>query len=210
MKGQFFIVATVIMIITLMSLVRYFYSFSGIDLPSIRELSEVEYAPYIKDNFDYVINSFNGDCNKLRADLDYTRKFLESSMIKRGMNLSISYIFDCPPPDIMFDFRIMSSDVLIETNLFQSGTCGDGTCTPADLNCPQDAPSCPEPAVCYLRTCYGGCNAANGPTGDTIASGQRDNDGSNLCNNVQGCSSPPCECDGFGNCVDSSTPPPPP
>jgi hypothetical protein len=135
MKGQFFIVATVIMVITLMALVRYFYGFSGINLQGIKEKSELNYIPFIKDSMNEVINSFNGDCDKLRTDLEYTKNFLESSMIKRGMSLDIIYVFNCPPPDISFVFQIKSSSILIETGLYQSDTFHGDATSQCDLAC---------------------------------------------------------------------------
>jgi len=115
MKGQFFVVATVIIIITLMSLVRYFYSFSDINLSKIKELSELEYIPYIKQTINDTVFSFNGDCDKLREDLNYTKNFLEGEMIKRGMLLNINYVFNCPPTPTTFTFTIKTSEIYTET-----------------------------------------------------------------------------------------------
>jgi hypothetical protein len=115
MKGQFFVVATVIMIITLMSLVRYFYDFSSIDLPEIRELGELNYIPFIKDSLNYTVLSFNGDCVKLEEDINNTKNMIENGMIKRGIFLNISYVFNCPPPDVLFNFTIKSAGLYTET-----------------------------------------------------------------------------------------------
>jgi hypothetical protein len=119
MKGQFFVMATVIMILTLMALIRYFYDFSEIDLPQIKEISELNYIPFIKETLDDTVASFNNDCNKLQDDLTYTKDFLENKMIERGMNLSINYQFNCPPPNILFNFTIRTSNLYTET-LFTS------------------------------------------------------------------------------------------
>ncbi|MBN2203057.1 MAG: hypothetical protein JW700_02645 [Candidatus Aenigmarchaeota archaeon] len=115
MKGQFFMVATVIMIITLMALVRYFYSFSDINLTQIKEISELEYVPYIRQSLDDVIASNSGDCNKLQVDFDQTVVFLENKMIERGMVLDIDYTVNCPSaPLVTYSFEIQSPDILIE------------------------------------------------------------------------------------------------
>ncbi len=79
--------------------------------------------------------------------------------------------------------------------------CGDGTCDPGE-NCPADASACSEPAVCMLRTCVDGCNNPPNPK----SSGTQDTDGSNLCDDTHGCASPPCQCDGSGNCVSTAAP----
>jgi hypothetical protein len=114
MKGQFFVMATVIMILTLMALIRYFYDFSDINLPRLKEISELNYIPFIKESLDDTVASYNGDCNKLQEDLTFTIEFLENKMIGRGMNLNISYQFSCPPP-IVFNFTIRTSKLYTET-----------------------------------------------------------------------------------------------
>lgn len=81
--------------------------------------------------------------------------------------------------------------------------CGNGVCE-EDEGCAGDTSSCPEPAVCYQKVCNDGCN---NPAA-AIASGAQDNEGINLCDNATGCASPPCDCDGSGNCITSTTPVP--
>ena len=206
MKGQFFVMATVIMILTLMALIRYFYDFSDINLPKLKEISELNYIPSIKETLIDTINSYNGDCNKLQDDLTFTKDFLENKMIGRGIKTKIDYQFSCPPPDISFNFTIKTSNIYTETIYSMTPpVCGDGICEWRE-NCPPDSSSCPEPPVCYLRTCDYGCNNP----ADLISAGLQDNNGINLCNAVQGCGSTPCECNGFGNCVSGAPPPPPP
>ncbi|MFH0928982.1 MAG: hypothetical protein V1818_01345 [Candidatus Aenigmatarchaeota archaeon] len=112
MKGQFFMVATVIMIITLMSLVRYFYSFSDINLTQLKEMSELEYVPFVKQSLDDVIASYSGDCAKLQTDFDETVVFLENRMIERGIVLDIEYSVSCP--SVSFAFNITTSETFIE------------------------------------------------------------------------------------------------
>lgn len=114
MKGQFFVMATVIMILTLMALIRYFYDFSDINIPRLKEMSELNYIPFIKETLIDTVNSFNGDCNKLQDDLTNTKDFLEKKMIGRGMNLNITYQFSCPPP-INFNFTIRTTNLYTET-----------------------------------------------------------------------------------------------
>jgi hypothetical protein len=113
MKGQFFVMSTVIMILTLMALIRYFYDFSDIDLPRLKEISELNYIPFIKETLDDTVDSFNGDCSKLQDDLTFTKEFLENRMIGRGINLSITHSGYCPPID--FSFTIRTSNLYTET-----------------------------------------------------------------------------------------------
>jgi hypothetical protein len=113
MKGQFFVMATVIMIFTLMALIRYFYDFSDINLPKLKEISELNYIPYIKESLNSTVASYTGDCDKLQDDLNATKIFLEDEMIKRGINLTINYTVYCPP--INFNFTIKTSNLYTET-----------------------------------------------------------------------------------------------
>ena len=108
-------VATVIMVITLMSVVRYFYSFSDINMPEVKEKSELNYIPFIKDSLSGIIDSYNGDCNKLQTDLNTTKNFLKRSMIERGIVLDIIYNLNCPPPSASFNFTIRTSEFYTET-----------------------------------------------------------------------------------------------
>lgn len=110
--------ATVIMILTLMALIRYFYDFSDINLPRLKEVSELNYIPFVKETLIDTINSYNGNCNKLQDDLTFTKDFLESRMIGRGMNLNIDYQLFCippNPPDADFNFTITTSNLYTET-----------------------------------------------------------------------------------------------
>jgi hypothetical protein len=113
MKGQFFVMATVIIILTLMALIRYFYDFSDINLPQVKQISELNYIPFIKEALNDTVVSFNDDCDKLQEDLNFTKNFLESKMIGRGIKLNITYSNFCPPID--FNFTITTSDIYTET-----------------------------------------------------------------------------------------------
>lgn len=118
MKGQFFVVATVIMIITLMALVRYFYGFSDIDLTHLKEMSELEYIPYIKQGLNETVSTYlvNPDCAKLEEDLNATKNLMQDKMIERGIFLNISYVFSCPfPPPITFNVTIKTPKLYTET-----------------------------------------------------------------------------------------------
>ena len=76
-----------------------------------------------------------------------------------------------------------------------TGTCNggvpDGTCE-AGENCPEDADSCPA-NTCMTPTCEDGCGETH------ISSGSRHRN----CNDYEGCPTPPCSCDGQGNCIGS-------
>lgn len=75
--------------------------------------------------------------------------------------------------------------------------CGDDRCRPGE-NCPADAPNCPEPSICRLKTCTNGCNNPSA----FVSFGGQDNEETNRCNDGIGCGSggTPCACNGSGTC----------
>jgi hypothetical protein len=194
MKGQFFVMATVIMIFTLMALIRYFYDFSDINLPKLKEISELNYIPYIKESLNTTVASYTGDCDKLQEDLNATKNFLENEMIKRGINLTINYTGYCPP--IGFNFTIRTSNLYTETAFTTSLICGDGICEDGDGWCPADASACLD-NMCYEPICMNGCGEIEVPNGGT----------DEACNAAGGCDFPPCYCDGSGNCISGGAAP---
>ena len=199
MKGQFFVVATVIMIITLMSLVRYFYGFSAIDLPSIKEISELNYIPFIRESLGSVVDASGEDCAKLQTDLDSAIEFIEDRMISRGVKTIITYnIYDCPS-DTRVDFYFnMTPGIFTETYFSTAQTCPDGICEVGE-RCPADWPDCAD-RKCYEPTCLDGCGER------FVYAGLTDE----ACHDNTGCGGTDCLCNGFGVCITGSTPPPPP
>lgn len=111
MKGQFFIMATVIMIYTLMTLIQYVYDFSSINLVQVKNMPELEYIQYVKDalNQTALASNTSMDCVKVDSDLNSTENFLKSEMIARGMNLTVYHILmGCPSllSNAYFNFTI--------------------------------------------------------------------------------------------------------
>ena len=113
MKAQFFVIATVIMIYTLMSLVQYVYDFSNINLIQLKTTSEIYYIQYIKDALNKTVISSNTsqDCNKLESDINSTKSMLKSEMISRGINLTINHQLNNCPASIYFNFSLITSDL---------------------------------------------------------------------------------------------------
>ncbi len=74
----------------------------------------------------------------------------------------------------------------------ETDTCPDSTCATGE-NCPADASACND-RICYEPTCINGCGEIAVPEGLIDES----------CNSRAGCISPPCSCDGAGNCVAES------
>jgi len=77
-------------------------------------------------------------------------------------------------------------------------TCPDDTCDVGE-NCPDDASACPD-NMCYEPTCTNGCGEY------AVGAGGQDE----ACYGTTGCSTPPCRCDGSGNCTSGGSPGPGP
>lgn len=112
MKGQFFVMATVIMIYTLMTLVQYIYDFSDINLLQLKKMSEIYYIQSIKDALNKTVISSNlsQDCNKVEIDVNSTESLLKGSMISRGINLTISHNIVCPSY-VNFNFSLRTAEL---------------------------------------------------------------------------------------------------
>jgi hypothetical protein len=109
MKGQFFVIATVIMIYTLMTMIQYIYDFSDINLVQLKKMTEIYYIQYIKDALNKtVVGSYSSlDCNKLTSDINAAEILLKNVMISRGINLTISHQINCPnSPLAYFNFSL--------------------------------------------------------------------------------------------------------
>jgi len=119
MKGQFFVIASVIMVYTLMLIIQYFYDFSYINLPELESMDELYFIQYIKNSLNTtVISSYNSsmDCDKLYKDINSTGNFLKNEMISRGINLIISNQITCPPPVVSFNFSLKTPNLYTVTD----------------------------------------------------------------------------------------------
>lgn len=111
MKGQFFIISTVIIVAALIVLVQYLYDYRKVDLTTLEESQELNYIQQVKDNLKSTID--NSDCTRLEQDLTDTEKFLENQMIKQGITLKITHtIVNCHSS---FEFNISSSGFFSNT-----------------------------------------------------------------------------------------------
>ena len=110
MKGQFFIIASVIIVLSLAGLITYVYDFGSIDMTEVGEMGSFEYIDYIRKSLNKTVYSSysTNDCNKLRQDLDYTIEFLKSELSKKGIMLIANYDMNvvCPPVDVDFNYSL--------------------------------------------------------------------------------------------------------
>jgi hypothetical protein len=109
MKGQFFVMSTVIMIYTLMSLIQYVYDFN-INVSEIKKIPELEYIQYVKDSVNGTVfaSKTSLDCAKIQTDLLATESFLRQEMLSRGMNLTVQHTLTCSPVNAYVNFSISS------------------------------------------------------------------------------------------------------
>jgi hypothetical protein len=109
MKGQFFVMSTVIMIYTLMSLIQYVYDFN-INVPEVKKMPETEYIQYVKDAINGTISASKTslDCSKVQTDLLASEAFLRQEMMSRGMSLTVQHTLSCSPIGAYVNFSITS------------------------------------------------------------------------------------------------------
>ena len=113
--------STVVMILSLMAIISYFYDFSDIELTGLKEISELNYLPFVKESLNNTVYSFNGDCAKLQDDLAATSDFLEDKMMERGIRLNVtydSYTGGCPP--VNFTFTIKTENLYTMTEFISA------------------------------------------------------------------------------------------
>ena len=112
MKGQFFIIASVIMVSATILLVQYLFDFTKIDLTKLEERRELDYIQPIKDVLIQTIK--DSDCSVLEKELAYTESFVKSQMIKKGIVFDSSHrIINCPTT--FFNFTLRTTNSLTKT-----------------------------------------------------------------------------------------------
>lgn len=111
MKGQFFIIASVIMVSATMLLVQYLFDFAKTDLTKLEERRELDYIQPIKDVL--IQTAKESDCSVWEKELAYTESFVKSQMIKKGIVFDSSHrITDCT---VYFDFTLKTTNSLTKT-----------------------------------------------------------------------------------------------
>ena len=119
MKGQFFVMSTVIMIYTLMTLVHYIYDFSDVNLIQLKKMSELNYIQDIKYELNKTVISSNQsqDCpRKIEGDINATETLLKNVMISRGINLTVEHNIICGSPmNVSFSFNLITPEIYTVT-----------------------------------------------------------------------------------------------
>jgi hypothetical protein len=110
MKGQFFIISTVIVISALVLITQYLYDFGRIDLTRLFEIRETDYIRYVKDSLLITANTtyllVGCDAARIDAELLATKVYLADRLIRKGIVLDVDWeIEDCT---VSFSFNLTS------------------------------------------------------------------------------------------------------
>jgi len=121
MKGQFFIIATIVIISSLSLIIRYLYDFNKIDLTKVEEMYELNYIQYVKESYKETIDAVlsNNGCDRLEADLNYTTKFLKDNLNKKGiMIFTEGPIIETQCSSVKLNFSLVSSEFYSYTEFY--------------------------------------------------------------------------------------------
>jgi hypothetical protein len=115
MKGQFFIIASVIMISATIVLIQYLFDYGKIDLSSLEERGSLDYIQPIKNSLIKTIQ--NSGCDVLDQELNYSESFIKSQMIKKGIVFSITHQINNQITNCIthFNFTLQTSSSLTNT-----------------------------------------------------------------------------------------------
>ena len=118
MKGQFFIISSVIMVYIIILTFQYLSSFNDVSASRGSQTQSLLYISYVKNALNQTVYSslLSGDCSRLDADLNYTKNFLRNELMERGLNLTVFYIVDCGTQNARFNFTIKDDSISSFTN----------------------------------------------------------------------------------------------
>lgn len=126
MKGQFFIIATVIIISALIMMIQYFYDYGRSDLTIVQEMKETDYIAMVRDSLLTTAKAslLGSNCNieRLDADMEDAKNYLKDKLIEKGILLDIEYshsafTVDILPPPVCYRIVDISFN-LTTTNYF--------------------------------------------------------------------------------------------
>lgn len=120
MKGQFFIISTVIMISALILITNYLYDYGATDLTSIEQMQELNYISDIQNNIRSTaeISCYAGSDELLVKNLDLISENLKKSLLEKGIQFSMITLPISPSctSETYAKFIIKSSEFEIESN----------------------------------------------------------------------------------------------
>ncbi len=113
MKGQFFIISTVIMISALILITQYLYDYGKVDLTKVEEMQELKYIDDVENSLTSTVKTSCYLRDNLEKNLIYTEDFLKNKFLEKGVILKITHS-DTTCPNVDFTVTINSTDFYIE------------------------------------------------------------------------------------------------
>lgn len=95
MKGQFFIISTVIMISAMIMITNYLYDYGKVDMTQVEQMQELNYIEDVEQVLRETIKiSCDPDDNNLilYANLIATKNSLEKSFLEKGISFTINFL----------------------------------------------------------------------------------------------------------------------
>ncbi len=115
MKGQFFIISTVIMISAMILITLYLYDYGKVDLTSVEQMQELNYIDDIQSSLRSAVEISCDGPDTLQANLDLAKENLKNSFLEKGIELDIISTGSCA--GMQFTVNMKSSEFDIE-NIF--------------------------------------------------------------------------------------------
>jgi hypothetical protein len=121
MKGEFFIISTVIIISSIVLISQFFFDFGRTDLTLLEQSKELEYVDMIRDSLNTTANISYGlsGCSRVDQDLNDAEDFLKIQLSKKGIAFEAAHDTSLCP-EIDFKFNITTSKMFSRTEFTQT------------------------------------------------------------------------------------------
>jgi len=114
MKGQFFIISTIIMISALFLIVQYLFDFGEIDLTTLENTREYDYNVNVYQTLYETAK--NTDCERSDKDMLYAKEFLTDQLIEKSIKFEMEYVKIGCPTSLQLDIKYNLSSVNFFSN----------------------------------------------------------------------------------------------
>ena len=122
MKGQFFVISAVIIVLAVFSIYQILSDFEKIDFRKLEEMREPEILMQVKDSLENTAKasiSLDPECRLLNEDLTRTEEKLKKWLAENGIIFEYDNKINCPNVEI--DFNLTSIDFSSQTSIEVSG-----------------------------------------------------------------------------------------
>ena len=115
-KAQFFILATLIIVISLFFLSRWIQPFLIIDISRVILKEEIFVFNNLKEKSLEIVKTAKS-CEELKFNLEEFKIFAERFCGKKGFSLEFNYTFSCEtfPVNILFSMNLTSEEMRLES-----------------------------------------------------------------------------------------------